>query len=318
MKQSWFLNLKHIAFLFLVLLSACSSIPNKAPVVERSKDASPEAIKTVAEVPAKNVEPRPSYIVKRGDTLSRIAIDLGLNVNDLVAWNNLKNPSDIKVDQVLWTGAPDGSGVKISAISGNSGIEVRNLTPINPATNKTTPKGEKRPYSEANLAELQKADNSSGLILVAKSDAFTAKVADKVADKAADKAMMVTPPATEAIDWIWPANGKVLTTFDDPKNKGIDIGGKLGQDIVAVAPGKVIYEVGAVRGYGNMLVITHANNYLSVYAHNKVNLVKKGQTVSKGQKIAEMGNSDSETVKLHFEIRQAGKPVDPIKFLPAR
>lgn len=315
MKQSWILNLKHsFSFLFFVLLSACSSVPNKAPVVERSKDAPSEVIKTVVDMPAKNVEPRPSYIVKRGDTLSRIAIDLGLNVNDLVAWNNLKNPSDIKVDQVLWTGAPDGSGVKISPISANSGIEVRNLTPINPATNKTTPKGEKRPYSEANLAELQKADNSAGVILAAKPDNSTAKVAEK----AADKAITVTQAATEAIDWIWPANGKVLTTFDDPKNKGIDIGGKLGQDIVAVAPGKVIYEVGAVRGYGNMLVITHANNYLSVYAHNKVNLVKKGQTVSKGQKIAEMGNSDSETVKLHFEIRQAGKPVDPIKILPTR
>lgn len=315
MKQSWILNLKHsFPFLFFVLLSACSSVPNNAPVVERSKDAPSEVIKTVADAPAKNVEPRPSYIVKRGDTLSRIAIDLGLNVNDLVIWNNLKNPSDIKVDQVLWTGAPDGSGVKISAISGNSGIEVRNLTPINPATNKTTPKGEKRPYSEANLAELQKSDNSAGLMLAAKSDNSTVKTTDK----ATDKGVTVTQAATETIDWIWPANGKVLTTFDDPKNKGIDIGGKLGQDIVAVAPGKVIYEVGAVRGYGNMLVITHANNYLSVYAHNKVNLVKKGQTVSKGQKIAEMGNSDSETVKLHFEIRQAGKPVDPIKFLPTR
>lgn len=315
MKQSWILNLKHsFSFLFFVLLSACSSVPNNAPVVERSKDAPSEVIKTVADAPAKNVEPRPSYIVKRGDTLSRIAIDLGLNVNDLVIWNNLKNPSDIKVDQVLWTGAPDGSGVKISAISGNSGIEVRNLTPINPATNKTTPKGEKRPYSEANLAELQKSDNSAGLMLAAKSDNSIVKTTDK----ATDKGVTVTQAATETIDWIWPANGKVLTTFDDPKNKGIDIGGKLGQDIVAVAPGKVIYEVGAVRGYGNMLVITHANNYLSVYAHNKVNLVKKGQTVSKGQKIAEMGNSDSETVKLHFEIRQAGKPVDPIKFLPTR
>ena len=89
-------------------------------------------------------------------------------------------------------------------------------------------------------------------------------------------------------------------------------------EVVAVAAGKVIYEGGAMRGYGNMLIIKHANNYLSAYAHNKVNLVKEGQSVSKGQKIAEMGNSDSDVVKLHFEIRQAGKPIDPMKVLPAR
>ncbi|MFZ6817974.1 peptidoglycan DD-metalloendopeptidase family protein [Undibacterium sp. Ji22W] len=310
MKQSWIFNVKH-RFFFLVfgLLSACSSVPNNAPVVERSKDVPSEIVKTVVDAPAKNVEPRPSYIVKRGDTLSRIAIDQNLNVNDLVAWNNLKNPSDIKVDQVLWMGPPDGNGVKISPVSNNSGVEVRNLNPINPATNKTAPKGEKRPYSEANLVELQKADNGAVVASIK---------LDNPAIKPAEKSAPVAAPVAETIEWIWPANGKVLATFDDPKNKGIDIGGKLGQEVVAVAPGKVIYEVGAVRGYGNMLVITHANNYLSVYAHNKANLVKKGQTVSKGQKIAEMGNSDSETVKLHFEIRQAGKPVDPLKLLPVR
>lgn len=310
MKHRWISNLKHyILIAAMLLLVACSSVPNKAPVVERSKDVPSEAVRTVVDTPAKNVEPRPSYTVKRGDTLSRIAIDQGVNINDLVSWNSLKNPSDIKVDQVLWIGPPDSNGVKISPISSNSGIEVRNLNPVNPATNKTAPKGEKRPYSEANLAELQKADNSAGVGGLVKSESVPVKPLDKAP---------VAPTALENIEWIWPANGKVLATFEDPKNKGIDIGGKLGQDIVAVAPGKVIYEVGAVRGYGNMLVITHANNYLSVYAHNKTNLVKKGQTVSKGQKIAEMGNSDSETVKLHFEIRQAGKPVDPLKLLPAR
>lgn len=309
MKQRWIKNFRYyFSFAFVLMLAACSSVPNKAPVVERSKDVSTDVVRPVVDNAPKNQEPRPSYTVKRGDTLSRIAVDQGVNINDLVSWNNLKNPSDIKVDQVLWIGPPDGSVAKTSPISTTSGIEVRNLNPINPATHKTMPKGEKRPYSEANLAELQKADNSAGLVAVAKADTVAVKPLEKTNASA----------AVETVDWIWPANGKLLATFDDPKNKGIDIGGKLGQDIVAVAPGKVIYEVGAVRGYGNMLVITHANNYLSVYAHNKTNLVKKGQTVSKGQKIAEMGNSDSETVKLHFEIRQAGKPVDPLKLLPAR
>lgn len=306
MKQSWIVK-NSITVLLLVLLSACNSVPNKAPVVERSKEVPQEVEKKPSDTIVKASEPRPSYTVKRGDTLSRIALDYNVSVNDLVAWNNLKNPSDIKVDQVLWVGSPDASGVKVTPISSNSGIEVRNLNPINPATHKSSPKGEKRPYSEANLAELQKADNSGGVVVGLKSETGTTKSSEKAS----------TAPQ-EIIDWIWPSNGKVIATFEDPKNKGIDIGGKVGQDIVAVAPGKVIYEVGAVRGYGNMLVITHGNNYLSVYAHNKTNLVKKGQTVSKGQKIAEMGNSDSETVKLHFEIRQSGKPVDPLKLLPAR
>nr|WP_315469097.1 peptidoglycan DD-metalloendopeptidase family protein [uncultured Undibacterium sp.] len=306
MKQSWIVK-NSITVLLLVLLSACNSVPNKAPVVERSKEAPQELEKKPSEVIAKSPDSRPSYTVKRGDTLSRIALDYSVSVSDLVAWNNLKNPSDIKVDQVLWVGSPDASGVKVTPISSSSGIEVRNLNPINPATHKSSPKVEKRPYSETNLAELQKADNSGGVVVGVKSETGTTKPSEKAS----------TAPQ-EIIDWIWPANGKVIATFEDPKNKGIDISGKVGQDIVAVAPGKVIYEVGAVRGYGNMLVITHGNNYLSVYAHNKTNLVKKGQTVSKGQKIAEMGNSDSETVKLHFEIRQSGKPVDPLKLLPAR
>ncbi len=305
MKQSWQVK-SGLSLLFLLVLSACTSVPNKAPVVERSKDLVQESEKPAVDPTPKSAAVRPSYTVKRGDTLSRIAVDNGVTVNELVAWNNLKNPSDIKVDQVLWVGSPDANGVKVSPISSNSGIEVRNLSPINPATHKTSPKGDKRPYSEANLAELQKLEGGVAAPLP-KVETSSPKVAEKA-----------PVAATETIDWIWPANGKLLATFDDPKNKGIDIGGKAGQDIVAVAPGKVIYEVGAVRGYGNMLVITHANNYLSVYAHNKTNLVKKGQTVSKGQKIAEMGNSDSETVKLHFEIRQSGKPIDPLKLLPAR
>lgn len=303
MKQSCILK-NSLALLFVLLIGACSSVPNQAPVIERSKEvpAEPSVASTGPTTKPADVR-RPSYIVKRGDSLSKIAIAQGVNINDLIAWNNLANPSDIKVDQVLWI-APENGDVKVSPISVNSGIEVRNLNPINPSTHKTLPKGDKRIYSEANLQELQKTDGAVSVASNSKPEAPVAAV--KPAEVVSE------------IAWGWPTAGKVLATFDDPKNKGIDIGGKLGQEIVAVAPGKVIYEVGAVRGYGNMVVITHANNYLSVYAHNKTNLVKKGQTVSKGQKIAEMGNSDSETVKLHFEIRQAGKPVDPLKLLPTR
>ena len=117
---------------------------------------------------------------------------------------------------------------------------------------------------------------------------------------------------------MWPATGKVIATFDDGKSKGIDIAGKLGQHVVAAGSGKVMYAGSGIRGYGNLVIVKHTSSLLSAYAHNKSILVKEGESVSKGQKIAEMGNSDADAVKLHFEIRQQGKPVDPSKFLPNR
>ncbi len=108
----------------------------------------------------------------------------------------------------------------------------------------------------------------------------------------------------------------MVGTYDGGK-KGIDIAGRAGQPVLAAGAGTVLY-ASSVRGYGNLVIVKHTTNLLSAYAHNKTILVKEGQTVNKGQKIAEMGNSDTDAVKLHFEIRQQGKPVDPAKFLPAR
>ncbi|TFW18157.1 peptidoglycan DD-metalloendopeptidase family protein, partial [Duganella callida] len=122
----------------------------------------------------------------------------------------------------------------------------------------------------------------------------------------------------QSISWVWPAAGKVVASFDEGKNKGLDIAGKAGQQVVAAGAGKVMYAGSGIRGYGNLVIVKHSNNLLSAYAHNRTILVKEGQTVSKGQMIAEMGDSDTDSVKLHFEIRQQGKPVDPSKFLPNR
>jgi lipoprotein NlpD len=117
---------------------------------------------------------------------------------------------------------------------------------------------------------------------------------------------------------MWPVQGNVLAGFDDAKNKGIDIGGKLGEPVLASADGKVVYAGSGLRGYGNLVILKHNNTYLTAYAHNQTLLVKEDQQVKRGQKIAEMGNSDSEQVKLHFEIRKLGKPVDPAKLLAPR
>lgn len=122
----------------------------------------------------------------------------------------------------------------------------------------------------------------------------------------------------EDVAWIWPARGALLAGFDDAKNKGLDIGGRAGDPVLAAADGRVVYAGAGLRGYGNLIILKHNNTYLTAYAHNQALLVKEDQSVQKGQKIAEMGNTDADRVKLHFEIRRQGKPVDPARYLPAR
>ena len=134
----------------------------------------------------------------------------------------------------------------------------------------------------------------------------------------------VTPPPTQPVSteddvaWIWPAQGKLIAGFDEVKNKGYDIDGRMGDPVIAASDGRVVYAGAGLRGYGNLIILKHNNTYLTAYAHNQTLLVKEDQTVRKGQKIAEMGNSDADRVKLHFEIRRQGKPVDPSKYLPAK
>jgi len=127
-----------------------------------------------------------------------------------------------------------------------------------------------------------------------------------------------TETTEEAMTFGWPAAGSVQSTFDEAKNKGIDIAGKLGDSVMAAADGRVVYAGAGLRGYGNLIILKHNNNFLTAYAHNQTLLVREEQSVKKGQKIAEMGNSESEQTKLHFEIRKQGKPIDPIKLLPNR
>ena len=125
------------------------------------------------------------------------------------------------------------------------------------------------------------------------------------------------PAATEDIAFAWPASGSVIAGFDEVKNKGLDIGGKAGDAVLAAADGQVVYAGAGLRGYGNLVILKHNSTYLTAYAHNQKLLVKEDQKVHKGDKIAEMGSSDTDRVKLHFEVRKQGKPVDPAKFLAA-
>ena len=311
-------NLLALSFT-LVFLSACSTTPNQAPVVDRTippavKPATPSETAQIAR------DERGLYTVKKGDTLIRIALEYGQNYRDLVAWNNLANPNDIKVDQVLRVLPPDSansSGVETSAIIMPPSDKT---PPPAPVAKINSPKGEKKPYSDATLAELQRGDNGNGKTVAAGPAPAPAPAPAPPRPAPPVAAPSVPAPAAdeEKLSWIWPSEGKVIATFDEGKNKGVDIAGKAGQQVVAAGAGKVMYAGSGIRGYGNLVIVKHSNSLLSAYAHNRTIVVKEGQSVTKGQMIAEMGDSDTDSVKLHFEIRQQGKPVDPSRFLPNR
>jgi lipoprotein NlpD len=306
--------------LISMLLAGCSTPQRSAPIVDRTPNTKKpvEAPKATA---SKLVDDHGFYTVKKGDTLFHIALDFGQNYRDLVAWNNLANANDIKVDQVLRVLPPSAEtdGAQTGSVATTSGIEVRSLSSPQPAQanaapNKIGPLGNKLPYSDTVLAELQKPDAPNYAVTTLPTPEIN--TGEKAIDKSID-ANNVGNSEDKNIVWMWPADGKVVATFDDGK-KGIDIAGKSGQPVLAAGSGKVMYAGSGIRGYGNLVIVKHTNNLLSAYAYNRAILVKEGQSVSRGDKIAEMGNSDTDAVKLHFEIRQQGKPVDPTKFLPNR
>ena len=289
-----------------VVLSGCTNTLRQAPVVERN----PVAVRPAVQ-PEEPRDERFFYTVKRGDTLLRIALDYGQNYRDLVAWNNLSNPNDIKVDQVLRVAPPDQvAGVQTMPV--HAAPETRTAPPV---PKKPTPKVDKKP-TESQLAESNKSDTNT----VARVDDKIAPVLAKPAAPASSIAAgsVVTATDDEKLSWMWPSDGKIVANFDEGKNKGIDIAGKPGQQVMAAGSGKVMYAGSGIRGYGNLVIVKHSNSLLSAYAHNRSIVVKEGQNVNKGQMIAEMGDSDADSVKLHFEIRQQGKPVDPSRFLPTR
>jgi len=319
------MRMRKVRLVFLailpVMIAACTVTPRQAaPVVDRAhggktSDAARGAA-PVATAP-KQADGRGYYVVKKGDTLLQIALDFGQNYRDLVTWNNLANPNDIKVDQALRVLPPEGAA-QTGSVATSSGVEVRPLTPgasvAGNVPNKSAPRGDKRPYSEGALAELQKPEAHAGT--PGASSASPKHEPPKAGDKTSD-VPAASIPDEDGVSWMWPAEGKVIAAFNEGK-RGIDIAGKMGQPVLAAGAGKVLYAGSGIRGYGNLVIVKHSNNLLSAYAHNKTIFVKEDQSVSKGQKIAEMGNSDADEVKLHFEIRQQGKPVDPSKFLPSR
>ena len=303
-----------------IVLGGCAA-QKPAPVDDRRTSAARPAPKPAPQVAEVVPAGPPLHVVKRGETLYSIALEHGLDYRDVARWNGLDDPAKLRVGQELRLASPESIAAAQAPTSAQVGgarvqgpIEARPLGsapgPGGPAAGpipegvRTAPQALRLPYSEQNLAALSRGETRTE----AKPEAPKPTAAPVAAAPERDP---------EAIEFSWPAKGKVLAGFSEPNNKGLDIGGKPGDPVLAAAPGRVMYTGTGIRGYGKLIVIKHDNNFNSVYAHNREILVKEGQNVTRGQRIAELGDSDADAPKLHFEIRKSGKPVDPMRYLPA-
>ena len=282
--------MRGVLVLVVVLLAAgCASGGGRAPVVERTASRPPPA--RVAQKSPSLPAPAPAaaapvadglYVVKRGDTLYSIALDNGADYRELAQWNGLSDPTRIQVGQTLRVKPPEVRGVQIGRAATSGPIESR---PLDAGPAPATP----LPPKPAT-----------------------------VQTKAAPSVTQAAPAAAPGpVEFTWPVKGKVIAGFAEPRSKGIDIDGKLGDPVVAAAPGRVTYIGSGIPGLGKLVVIKHDNGFITVYAHNRSIVVKEQQTVARGQKIAELGASDSDRPKLHFQIRKGAAAVDPLRYLPA-
>ena len=274
------------ALVVAALLGGCTVMSTReAPVAERSatvpaqKPATAPAEAALAKPAAPRVPaPDGTYTVQPGDTLFSIAAAFGRDVKDIARWNSIDDPSRIRVGQTLRVVPPSGETAAVLPV-----------TPTAPAVTKPL-------------------------------EGPTATPAEPAAAPGPVASIPETKPAAPApaADWIWPVNGKVIDRFDERRNKGIGIAAKEGDPVVASADGQVVYRGSGLRGYGNLVILKHNDDFISAYAHNRQILVEQGQMVKKGQRIAEVGKTDATQPKLHFEIRRQGKPVDPARLLPPR
>jgi lipoprotein NlpD len=323
------------AALVVATLAGCA-VRTPAPVVDRmpSQTAPPVATAPAAPEAPPVEKPLPTHTVKRGETLVGIALQYGLDYRELAAWNNIVNLNVISVGQVLVVAAPSSARPPQPSASVGSVATPLNMpgAPIEarPIANtelaKVEPRGQKIPYSDRALAQLN-AEVPGAPPAPAVPPPSPAPGTPPAPGPVASAPPIAPPPAApttapdkagtdrEDVDWVWPVKGKVLAPFSE-NSKGIDIGGKKGAPVVAAATGRVVYAGAGLRGYGKLIIIKHNDTWLSAYAHNENLLVKEQEDVRKGQRIAEMGATDSEQVKLHFEVRRVGKPVDPQKILP--
>ncbi|QCB48629.1 peptidoglycan DD-metalloendopeptidase family protein [Hydrogenophaga sp. PAMC20947] len=290
-RRSWRSVGLSVGLVGVVLLAGCStrSVSGPAPVEDRTGGKMTD----VKPLPGAENAGKPGYFtVRPGDTLYRIALESGQSPRDVQTWNNLTNPNLIEVGQVLRVAPPAGANaVAMAPVPGAAGVTAAPVA-------------------------------TQGV--VARPLNGTAATAPLPAPGAGPAPVAVAPAtpvpepvqAGEEVNFVWPAQGSVISQFDEAKNKGVAIAGRVGDPVVAAADGRVVYAGAGLRGYGNLIILKHNSTFLTAYAHNQALLVREDQAVKQGQKIAEMGSSDADRVKLHFEVRRNGKPVDPMGYLP--
>jgi len=284
--------------LIAALLAGCASSGSRAPVFERA-EAQKNAAKANKSPREKDWRPA-SYVVQKGDTLFSIAFIYGFDYHELAQMNGIKDPGLISIGQKIRL-FPD------RVVPAATVVQIA-VKPIDILV-KDQPRLVKYPYSAAAMAQIDKVQQQT-----TPAAATAVAKASPSATAREDNADVREEPVP---GWSLPATGKLIGQFSESdRRKGIDIAGKLGQPIMASASGKVVYSGSGLRGYGKLIIIKHNNTYLSAYAHNDKILVKEGQNVTRGQKIALMGKTDASQVELHFEVRRFGKPVDPAKYLP--
>ena len=338
-------GMRNIGLSLLMLgLAGCVS-HDPAPVSDRSPPRT-----AVKSEPARPVTPQiaPStnglHTVQRGDTLYAIAFANSLDYREIANWNQLESADRILVGQVLRLTSPPGM-IEIKPLDA---VPRPNARPLAEPPLLRTPQAVLLDYTEANWAQVSgtlknadslRAQTRAGSDALKDSDPLRAKArAESYGPAVAAVAPPVAPPVASPVvpppapvvaapvisadavveSWLWPADGTLAGRFGAAGGKGIDIVGVRNAPVKAVAPGKVVYSGSGLRGYGQLIIVKHAGEFLSAYAHNETILVKEGDTVAAGQNIARMGDSDADRVKLHFEIRRYGKPLDPLNYLPER
>ncbi len=270
-----------LALAGMLLVGCASSPPGGVQVVDRGHNRGNAPV--VQRQPVRSGQ----YVVQRGDTLYSIAFRFGWDWKALAAHNGLREPYLIRVGQVIRFGSGTSTPQPVIATTSRT-----------PTTVVTQPAQSRPPMTTS--PSTQPAARPP----VATTPATTP----------------VTPVTRSSTGWAWPAQGSVISRFSSngSLNKGIDIAGELGQPVLAASDGSVVYAGSGLRGYGELIIIKHSDTYVSAYGHNRRLLVREGQQVKAGQTIAEMGSTGADRVKLHFEIRRQGKPVDPLQYLPRR